>query len=461
MRDPGQPVLSPVTGLLIVGGGASGVLLAAHVLKRADAQGAVGAACVTIIEPAAVLGQGIAYATRDPDHLLNTRVHNMSAFPDDPHHFEAWLKAQPDGAGYDSQSFVPRMVYGRYLTDLVADHVAAGRLKWIRATCVGLREDDLGVTATLDDGTRLRAKAVALATGHVVPSRGDGLAASAWDEIKVADPDGRVVIVGSGLSMVDQVLSLLKAGHRGPILTVSRRGLVPRPHQPAKPLDIRASEVPFGTSASGLFAWARGLARRADAAGGTWRDAVDGIRPYVRAIWASLDLPTRRRLLKHADVWWDVHRHRIPAASDATIAAARASGQLQQMRAAYLGAEQGEAGPVAVLRPRGGDGGVVRMPATAIIDCRGIRNDPEGNASPLMADLFAQGALRIDPLRISPDVDGDCHLIGASGATSERIFGVGPVTRAAFWEITAVPDIRSQTWGLSSEVLRRFTLAQT
>ena len=31
-----------------------------------------------------------------------------------------------------------------------------------------------------------------------------------------------------------------------------------------------------------------------------------------------------------------------------------------------------------------------------------------------------------------------------SGAISRRIFAVGPVTNAAFWEMTAVPEIRRQ-----------------
>jgi uncharacterized NAD(P)/FAD-binding protein YdhS len=31
-----------------------------------------------------------------------------------------------------------------------------------------------------------------------------------------------------------------------------------------------------------------------------------------------------------------------------------------------------------------------------------------------------------------------------TGAISRRIFAVGPVTKAAFWEMTAVPDIRRQ-----------------
>jgi uncharacterized NAD(P)/FAD-binding protein YdhS len=72
--------------IIIIGGGASGVLLALHLLRGPDRRFEV-----TIIERRAELGAGVAYATNHPDHLLNVRASNMSAFPDDPGHFVRWL----------------------------------------------------------------------------------------------------------------------------------------------------------------------------------------------------------------------------------------------------------------------------------------------------------------------------------------------------------------------------------
>ena len=85
--------------VLVVGGGASGVLMAAHLLR--DPQ---GQAQVTILEGRHMLGCGIAYSTQDPGHLLNTRVSNMSAFARDPDHFRRWLAARP---GYVLERNVP------------------------------------------------------------------------------------------------------------------------------------------------------------------------------------------------------------------------------------------------------------------------------------------------------------------------------------------------------------------
>ncbi len=68
-------------------------MMAAHLLSRPDA-----GFRVTIVEGRHMLGCGVAYSTTDPDHLLNTRAHNMSAFADRPHHFLDWLQSQPEGA---------------------------------------------------------------------------------------------------------------------------------------------------------------------------------------------------------------------------------------------------------------------------------------------------------------------------------------------------------------------------
>jgi uncharacterized NAD(P)/FAD-binding protein YdhS len=99
--------------IAIVGGGASGDLMTAHLLKC----GGDGVR-LTLIEPRAQFGRGLAYATKDESHRLNVRASNMSAFSDDPDHFWRWLRA--DGhRGEDRFCFVPRSVYGRYLASLV------------------------------------------------------------------------------------------------------------------------------------------------------------------------------------------------------------------------------------------------------------------------------------------------------------------------------------------------------
>lgn len=437
----------PGPHVLVLGGGASGVLMAAHLLAQPEARFRV-----TLVEGKNAPGQGLAYATQHPEHLLNTRVHNMSAFPDAPHHFEDWLQSRPEGAGVTGADFVSRATYGAYLADLLNPWADGrdGRLRFLPETAVGLTQTAQGVSARLSDGRSLMGDHAVLATGHALPSPDpQGVLSDGWLTPEGLDPEGEVVILGTGLSMVDQVLTLLSSGHQGPIVALSRRGQMPRPHAGGKPLAVARDEVPLGAPVSWLTHWVRGLARRAAEQGGTWRDAVDGIRPHVQAIWRALPQADRARFLRHAATWWDVHRHRIPPASEARITVAILTGQLRLIRGSYAGAGRDDAGALQLrYRPYRQVAEQVLRPAR-ILDCRGIRRDPGTHASPLIGGLLDSGAARIDPLRIGLDVTPDSGLIGAEGAVSDRLHAIGPVARAALWEITAIPDIRVQVADLA------------
>ena len=67
---------------IIIGGGASGVLLAYQLLQNPKF-----GFRVTLIERRPEIGRGPAYHTSNPEHVLNVRAANMSALPDDPEHF--------------------------------------------------------------------------------------------------------------------------------------------------------------------------------------------------------------------------------------------------------------------------------------------------------------------------------------------------------------------------------------
>ena len=433
--------------VLVIGGGASGVLFAANLLRQdTDLR-------VTVIEGRHLLGCGIAYSTDDPDHLLNTRVHNMSAFPEDETHFLNWLQARDDGQSYDRDSFVGRATYGAYLACLLSPWTASGRLVCLKANCVAIAEREGGVKVVLDDGSLLKGAYAVLATGHVVPRADpEGLVSGAWQAPKPTDPHSAVLIIGTGLSMVDQVLSLERAGHQGPITAISRRGLLPRSHAHGRPLPIAREDLPLGRPLNEILAWLRALARKAEAEGGSWRDALDGIRPWVSSFWQSMTIAQRARFLRHGASWWEVHRHRIPPASAERLQAAMATGQLRILRAAFLRAEPGRGTDIcATIRLRR-EQAETRLEVGTVIDCRGIRNDPEANATPIMSGLLAQGAARVDPLRIGMEVTDTGQLIARNGSISERIYTLGPVSRATFWEITAIPDIRVQAGQIAGRI---------
>ncbi|TNC48551.1 FAD-dependent oxidoreductase [Rubellimicrobium rubrum] len=443
----GQP---PAPGLrvLIVGGGASGVLLAAQLLRQGQGQVAV-----TILERGAMLGCGVAYSTPDPQHLLNTRVANMSAYPDQPEHFLEWLRA--DGERFaDPQGFVPRGIYGRYMQSVLDPWGETPALTCWQSECLHLEVAPRGVTAHLAGGERVEADLAVLATGHALPAAAQASGLSQPWAAPASPCDGRLLIVGSGLTMVDQVLSLLAAGQEGKIIAISRHRLLPQVHRPTEPMFFCAEDLPRPMRIASLMRWLRAQAKAREEAGGDWRDAVDGLRPHLQAIWRALPPTSRRTFLRHASAYWEVHRHRMPPASHERLAKARSDARLQLLRGQFEKAVLTPEGRL-LAHIAGPDGRHRELPVSRIIDCRGVRRDPEAHATPLIAGLLASGEARVDPLRVGLDVGPDCAVLRADGSASGRLFAMGPASRAAFWEITAIPDIRSQAARLAERILNR------
>jgi uncharacterized NAD(P)/FAD-binding protein YdhS len=252
--------------------------------------------------------------------------------------------------------------------------------------------------------------------------------------------------------MVDCVLALLDAGHRGKILALSRRGLIPQVHRAIAATTYDAADMPFGTSLAYVCRWLRAQVRREAARGGDWRAVVDGIRPYSQRLWQHLPSDSRARFLRHARPWWESHRHRMAPHVDARLKAAMASGQLEIVAGKVLRAEPVVAGTKVTFRRRGSTQTETRQVAR-VVDCTGFVHDPVATGNPILKNLLERGLARPDRLRIGLDVDADCALIDAAGQSSRRIFAIGPLTQAAFWEITAVPDIRVQVAQLAAKRL--------
>ena len=431
--------------IAIVGGGATGALAAVHLARRFD----VGRADIVLIERSRDIGRGLAYSTRDPGHLLNVRVANMSAFADEPDHLLAWLREHRTESSVDSPTpfcFIPRSTYGDYIGDLVGQALASGAIRSAQDTCVDAVESADAVALHLASGRAIVVDQVVLATGYDAKPALDGVpAAQAWTDGSLDDlpSDAPLLIVGSGLTMVDMTLSLDRRGHRGPITVVSRRGLLSSAHRPVALHELPAEMVPFGAELSALLAWLRGLAARMSADGVDWRSTVDALRPHTQRLWRSMSGEQKRRFLRHARVYWEIHRHRMAPEVERHIVRLRSSGRLTIVAAHALSAVQ-RADGVHVRIARRGTNAAEDHCFARIIDCTGQPDDPIRSENPLIRALLARGAARADPLRVGLDVAENYALIDARGRPSRRIQAVGPLTRAAFWECIAIPDIRLQ-----------------
>jgi uncharacterized NAD(P)/FAD-binding protein YdhS len=432
--------------IAIVGGGFSGTLLAINLMRYSRAH-------VLLIEREPdKLGRGLAFGTDNPEHILNVRASNMSAFPDDADHFSRWLGEK----GRESANrFVPRRTYGRYLAEQLQE-VRTGesdRLTLLHGQVVAAEREGDGWTLRLADGSTERCTRLILAQGNQAPSRLPQFDALGTD-IYFASPWGQrptnglgkqdnVLLIGSGLTAVDVALSLDVEGFEGRITALSRRGLRPRPHAPVGPhVDRRDRPAPFG---SGLI---RLIRTRAATIG--WRAAVDELRPYTQDIWRSMAVEERRRFIRHLRPYWDAHRHRLAPAVDGRVSAMQMEGRLGFAAGKIVRAwREGDIAHVE-WRVRGTD--ILRTEtARRVINCTGPSGDIGSSSDPLLCDLLAQGHVRQDALGLGLDVDRNGGVLDRDGGTDASLLAVGPMTRAEGWEIVAVPDIRRQVW----EVARR------
>jgi uncharacterized NAD(P)/FAD-binding protein YdhS len=125
------------------------------------------------------------------------------------------------------------------------------------------------------------------------------------------------------------------------------------------------------------------------------------------------------------------------------IAQAQACGQLQ-LHTGRIQRLDEVAGEAELVFRRRSDGATAMLRGGRVVNCAGPGCDYDRIAHPLVRGLLEAGLVRPDALRLGLDVTATCALRDRRGAISRWLFAVGPVTRGAFWEMTAVPDIRRQ-----------------
>jgi uncharacterized NAD(P)/FAD-binding protein YdhS len=445
-----------MTTIAVIGGGFSGTLLSLHLLRRCAPP-----TRLVLIERNSQFGRGLAYSTGNANHILNVPAGRMSAFHDKPDNFLDWLRGQPEeesgGDTVTPGTFAPRQAFGAYVRALLNDELRQSgrdRLELVRGQVQGIDRSAHPLRLQLDRDRTVEADYAVMAIGNFPPAptpietpdfydtrfyRPDPWASDALADLDPAQP---VLLIGTGLTMVDAVVSLLDQGHSGQIYAISRRGLLPRRHEAVPRMAV--DHAPFPSSPVPLTRFLRKEARRAVDQGSGWQPIVDELRPFTVDVWQAMSLVDRRRFLRHLRPWWDVHRHRMAAPVAARIDTVRASGQLKILIGRVSAYRAGAADVEVRYRPRGADA-LSGVRVARVINCSGPGADYDRIQEPLIRSLLAEGVARPDPLRLGLDVTGNCALLDRSGSISRRLFAVGPVTKGTFWEMTAVPDIRRQT----------------
>lgn len=454
-----------VPTIVVIGGGFSGTAVAAHLLRRAVP------ARVVLVNRFGPMGRGIAYGTRIEAHVLNVPAGGMSALPEDRDHFVRWARTRDDTIR--AETFVSRRVYGEYLESLLseAEHQAprAARLERLVGVARDVEIRPSGETAeVVFAGARIMADRVVLALGNYSPSNPAAVGGEFYESdryvrdpwvrgaLDVVRPGESVLMLGSGLTMLDIVLDLASRGARLPLFAVSRHGLLPRAHRIGAPADEPDALPPGLDGPPRSVARYTRLVRRHIAAraqaGGDWRNVVGALRPLTPKLWMGLAQEERARFLRHLRPWWDVHRHRAAPETARAIETMLSAGDLSVRAARILGYRQVPGEIEVMIRPRGA-AEAVRIHVSRVVNCTGPSSDVRRVGDPLLDALSARGLLRPDPLALGLETAADGALLDASGRPSRVLYLVGPLLKADYWEATAVPELRQHAARLAERLL--------
>ena len=221
----------------IIGGGYSGIVLAIELLRCCSER-----MSIVIVDRSTRPGRGVAYDTRCHDHLLNVRARSMSALAGQPDHFIDWME-ESGNANFAPDTFVPRSLYGEYIEHTLRRSLDCNphcQVTYLTGNAVSLARGESGFKVFLEDGANIQSTVAVLAMGNTRPSdplRGKRIAKRfyadfPWEESALRDipTDISVLLIGTGLTAIDQVRGLKAQGFRGTITMVSRRGKLPAVH---------------------------------------------------------------------------------------------------------------------------------------------------------------------------------------------------------------------------------------
>ena len=444
--------------ITIIGGGASGTLLAINLIKSANNQPLT----INLIEKSRETGRGVAYGTAKDFHLLNVRANKMGAFADNIEHFSGWL--QEKKYHYSPEDFVSRKIYGSYLQDVFAQSILSKpfnvSVNMFKIEAVDVINEGKKTFVLLANGDKVWSDKIVLAFGNFLPphvrtetddyQNSPHYLQNPWrkDIPEAIQPDANVLIIGTGLTGIDVILSLFSHNHRGKIYALSTHGLFPTVHAKPTVYPSFQSEIEAVSTVRERLKIVHWHIKKAEADGGDWRAVIDILRPFTQELWKSFPQVEKLRFMRHLQRRWDVARHRMPPECWEILQDLQGKEQLEVLKGRIRRIESDENGSFEISF-----GKDQKVSANWIINCTGSQSNYEKIDALLVRNLMTEGEIRNDALNLGLDATADGRIINRDGEISETLLTFATAQKGILWECVAMPDIRLQAQELARKLL--------
>ncbi len=288
----------------IIGFGASGIMTF-HNLVRFHANNSKSLLEIYIFDKSPI-NKGIAYSTKNVNHLLNVRAKGMSAVEEDSLHFVNWLKV--NGYQYSNEDFVPRVIYGLYLEDIISQAQKIAKEKNIT---VVFKQKNIETISIKNSYFLINEHLYHYCVSCVgAEMKSDN---NFWNQkIERYLGDKEIHLQGCGLTAFDAVVSLANMGYSGTIYLHSRTNHMPQVHSNAKPLPKPIISNYENFSGRQIIHEFIKLCKKAFTNGEDWRSVFDSIRPITPQIWQKFSVKEKQSFVRHCLRYWNIHRHRCP-----------------------------------------------------------------------------------------------------------------------------------------------------
>jgi len=453
----------------IAGGGFCGTLTLIQLIRQSEIP-----LKIILINKEKAVAKGIAFDSFNPKHVLNVTAAKMSALPDDPDNFINWIKSKPEYSQFVNEeladSYLPRVIYGKYLDELLSDTLkncpADISVEILNDEVKDLIPSESTADVVLKSNKSFKADKVVLALGNFIPDnpkiknndfyKSKNYFNNPWDKAAIENlaENKDVLIIGTGLTMVDTVLSLLDNNFNGKIFAVSTKGFFPLSHKKRKPYTDILDELKPPYEINSLYKIFRKHIKIVLSNGITGEAVVDAVRPKTQEIWLSLSLRDKIRFMAHVRHLWGVARHRLPKDIFDLMQKLIANGKLEIIAGRLI--DSNEAGnEITVSIKERKTQNIRDILVQRVINCTGPKTDLNKIEDELIVNLLNRGLIVPDEMKLGINALPDGTIIQRDHSISNIIFTLGSSLKGILWESTAVPELRVQAKVMAENLLRQ------